>query len=210
MNQKNNKRTIAIVGILSFMYLIIESWRINVYSWIPDSVFSILIILFCFWKYDKLKLNKTIFILIILSFFLHNAGVFGFYGESPFPIAWDHITHFVGIFTAAIFFFNFLKDHFKESKKMHNGMLLFIILLAALGIGSLVENIEFAGYLFLGEGEGALYFGQGDAVPGVDTDMLNFAGGGWFNTMWDLVVNFLGALTGILSMLLYKKITFRS
>ena len=86
----------------------------------------------------------------------------------------------------------------------NNIFLLFIVLLVSLGIGSLIENLEFGGYLFLGEGEGGLYFGEGDAAPGVDTDMRNIAGGGWFNAMWDLVFNLLGALAAIIAMLIHR------
>jgi len=73
------------------------------------------------------------------------------------------------------------------------------VFLCALGIGSVVESMEFMGYLKWGEGEGFFQFGSGDyeGLKGSD-NMLTIIGGGYFDAMEDLIVNSLGALSGVL------------
>ena len=85
-----------------------------------------------------------------------------------------------------------------------------IIFLAALGVGSLIEETEFLGFLKFGTGEGLLKFGGLGDTP-LNDEMLrdiDIIGGGWINTMWDLTYNSLGALFGVIFMYtiyLYKK-----
>ena len=205
------RNLIAVIGIAAFACIIIEAVIRKVGAWLPESLFFIAFIFLCLWQWNNMKLTHTSFSLLIIALFLHCAGVFGFYSESPLPFAWDHVTHFFGIFAVNIFLFHFFEDRLQKGKTFNNLFVLFIVLLASLGVGSLIENIEFSGYTFLGEGEGVLYFGVGDGtlssnMEAIDTDMMNFAGGGWFNAMWDLVFNLLGAITGVIVMLLYKKI----
>ena len=98
-------KLIAGAGLLAYLIVIAEAIRTQIFTWIPDAVISFFFLGFCLWKWKELHLTNTIFLFVLLSFFLHNAGVFGFYGSSPLPIAWDHVTHFVGLFAAGIFFF---------------------------------------------------------------------------------------------------------
>src|SRR3989344_9622307 len=208
----NRLKVIATSGIILFCLLMVRALLTKGYSWFFDSLFSILVIIFCFFYSEKLKLPKISFCLVIFALFLHNAGIFGFYGSSPVSLPWDHVTHFVGLFAVGIFFFNYFKNqiNFNHLCSFSNFFILFIILLASLGIGSLIENIEFTGYLTLGNGEGGLMYGEGDGIIDIaDTDMINIAGGGWFNAMRDLVVNLLGALLGILIMVLSEKLKIK-
>lgn len=211
MKNKNFDRTVVtVLGIAAYCFLILQGIFTQVYTWIPDAAFSIVLTFFCLWQWKNLKLTVPIFFLILFALFLHDAGILGFYSTSPLFLPWDQVTHFIGLFAVGVFFFNFFEDKLQKGKSFHNLFLLFIILLASLGVGSLIENVEFAGYTFLGKGEGVLYFGEGDGIlEPIDTDMMNFAGGGWHNAMRDLISNLLGALAGIVVMLIHRHIILK-
>ena len=82
----------------------------------------------------------------------------------------------------------------KELSSTRTITILVIMMFATMGVGSLVEMTEFWGYLYLGEGDGVLFFGGGDTDP----VLINEVGGGWINAMEDLVNNFLGGLLAII------------
>jgi hypothetical protein len=179
-------------SLIVFFGFILTAFILDVKAYVNDSVFMILILSFLYWKYDSFKLKGWIFLLIVFGFALHNMGVYGYYNLSPVGLQWDHITHFVGEFVAAIFIYNF----FFAKGFFHTGRggklsIYFFVLLATLGVGVLVEFLEFFGYLFVGEGVGIFGHGLGD----VNTEFINSE---WFNTMFDFIYNFLGALIGIL------------
>jgi len=87
----------------------------------------------------------------------------------------------------------FLYEYLKVFNKVER---IIIVLLISLGIGSLIELIEFIGYLKLGVGDGLFYYG-GIGDTGVNLRAMDAVGGGWLNTMWDLVYNLFGSLLGI-------------
>ena len=183
------------VGI--FLFLIMYSIVNKVYAYTNDSLVFIALLTIALIFYKKLNLNKVIFIVLGIAMLLHNLGVFGFYAHTPILIQYDHVTHLVGMFAVSIFLYNYL-----EKKKLSKVTLILLVFLATLGVGALIEQIEFTGYLSLGKGEGLFYFGgTGDTgVSGLieqnlqDIDEL---GGGFLNTMWDLMYNFFGAVIGI-------------
>jgi hypothetical protein len=90
----------------------------------------------------------------------------------------------------------------KVFTKRNMGILI-AILFMSIGIGAFVEMTEFWGYLTLGEGDnGALFFGAGDGVLGLEGDELIAAmGGGWINEGWDMTVNLGGIIAAMLLML---------
>jgi uncharacterized membrane protein YjdF len=118
-----------------------------------------------------------------------------------FNIPYDIITHLLSIFSVTLIIANFLSSNLTKSKKFHfnDGVILLIIFLAALGIGSIVETIEYTGYLMWGQGEGFFQFGTGD-YDGMDMiDKLTVVvGGGYFDTMTDLICNMVGALFAVI------------
>ena len=59
-----------------------------------------------------------------------------------------------------------------------------------MGFGVFVEFMEFGGYFLVGEGAGVLGHGLGD----INTEFINSE---WFNTMFDLIYNFIGAVVGV-------------
>jgi uncharacterized membrane protein YjdF len=60
-------------------------------------------------------------------------------------------------------------------------------ILAAIGLTSMNEIIEYFGAYFLGSGQGLLYYGAGDF-------------GAYADTAWDLICNTLGALCAVIIM----------
>lgn len=179
---------------LMFIGLIITTLSIGVADYVNDSVFMMFLLTLIFFMYDSLKMKPWIYFSIALAFLLHDLGMFGFYNISPVGLQWDHVTHFVGEFVAAVVIYNFF-----FAEKMLNGKLnkmerfnvLLFVMLAALGVGVFVEFMEFFGYFFVGEGMGIFAHGLGD----INTEFINSE---WFNTMFDLIYNFFGALAGVL------------
>jgi hypothetical protein len=180
-----------LVSLIIFLGFILVAFILDVKDYINDSIFMILILSFLFWRYDSFKLKSWIFLLIIFSFALHNMGVYGYYGVSPINLQWDHVTHFVGEFVAAVFVYNlFFAKGFFHTGRGSKLIVYLLVLLSVLGIGVLVEFLEFFGYLFVGDGMGVFGHGLGD----INTEFVN---GEWFNTMFDFIYNFFGALIGI-------------
>jgi hypothetical protein len=166
-----------------------------------DIIFSAIFILFLHFTFKFWRLNVQVYTLLILGFASHLMGIFGWYSASPIPLQWDHVTHGFPLFAFTAFLFNFarpwMSDRFWSAKTWG---VLAIVLLAGLGIGAVIENIEFAGFLALGFGEGALFMGgAGDGLP--DGELENAileAGGGYFNTELDLVWNAIGAIAAFI------------
>jgi uncharacterized membrane protein YjdF len=170
-------------------------------GFIRDFSFSFFLIILSFLLYKKIRLTPITYSLVCFSLILHNLAAFGFYATNPFGIPYDFITHFAGIFSITLVIANFLSFSFSKNKKFRSDdiIILVLILLAGLGVGSIVENMEFTGYLFFGEGEGFFAFGPGDYVDLAGVDKLTLiVGGGYFDAMEDLLVNLLGAFVAVL------------
>ena len=195
---KSGKKGIFIAGLTVFLLLIIYSIVVKKIDYINDSIFFIVLISIAYYYYEKLKLTKTTFMLLIIALALHNFGVFGWYGQTPIIIQYDHVTHFIGMLAVAAMIYNILSFKFpKPSTKA----VVIVTILATMGVGAFIEQIEFLGFLSFGEGDGLFYFGgAGDVGVGGfgQLELPNFdaIGGGYINTLWDLTYNFLGAIAG--------------
>ena len=177
------------LSVLIFITFILVAYFINVKEYILDSILFIVLIVLMNYYYDKFSFNEVSYWFIVLGMMSHNLGVLGWYNQSPFIIQYDHITHFVGFIGVGMFLYEYLKVFNKVER-------IIIVLLISLGIGSLIELIEFIGYLKLGVGDGLFYYG-GIGDTGVNLRAMDAVGGGWLNTMWDLVYNLFGSLLGI-------------
>ena len=201
----NMKKLVALLGILSFLVLIPLSIINGTSGFIPELlIFAGLTALFAYFS-DSLRLTIPTFTVVILGMILHGLGVLGFYGASPVPIQWDHITHIFGLFAFALLIFEYLEQWMDvRLLTLRNITLVIIIFLAASGVGAVIELSEFLGYLKYGFGEGAFAFGPGDGFETFaknNTDLIADLGGGWINTGWDLIFNTLGIIAGIALML---------
>ena len=176
-------------GILSQSYFLFYGYLNNLYGYFFENFLFLFFIFLISLKWDKMKFNNWSFGLVIIFFTLHSSGIFGYYNHSPFPFPFDWILHFFGMFTLSFVLLNWLGTNIITCS---------LVVLAVLGVGSLIETIEYFGYLTLGEGEGLLFRGSGDI------DDINHVGGGWINPMIDLMFNTLGSLIGLVVFLLSR------
>lgn len=198
----------SVISILIFLVLIIMSFVWQNTGFVPEMVIFIGLIVFLYFTYEKWNLSLPVLTILVLSLIPHSLGFMGFYLNSPLPVAWDHFTHICPCFAFSLFFFQFL-GKFMDKKLLtaKSIFLIIVVILAASGIGVIIELFEFSGFLINGFGEGALAFGAGDACAGqlVSTfEEIDAYGGGWFNTMFDLIWNSLGVLFGVLCMVFFK------
>jgi uncharacterized membrane protein YjdF len=195
-----------ILSIFLFLIITIAYFKYKG-DFIADLILSVFLVIVLYFLYKKLKLNVLTYSLVCLAFILHNLGAFGFYDN--FFIPYDYITHFVGIFSITLIIANLLSYYLLKDKKFRtkDWVILLLVVLSGLGVGSLVETIEFGGYLVWGMGEGFFQFGTGDYVAlSQETNLVDIVGGGYFDAMGDLVVNLIGALSAVLVYLCYFKI----
>ncbi len=205
MNKEKQIKIIYLLGILLFILFAFYAYSSNVKEYINDSIILIILLTTLYFLRKQFTLSPTIFIILILAMASHDAGVFGFYSNSPIPIQYDHFTHFIGMFAVSLLIFNLFKKYFSSSK-LNNVLILIMVILASLGIGSLIESIEYLGFLKFGTGPGLLKFGGlGDTITEETLRDIDLIGGGWINTMEDLIYNFLGAFLGTILMYVLNK-----
>lgn len=179
--------------VLLQLYLFYQVIIQHNYRFIIVQSFITFILLVIYLARDRLRLNNISYILILMGFSLHFVGsVFKYYYNSPFGIAYDHITHPIIIAGFTILFFNFLKEYFTKNKA-HNTLLFIVILFTVNGAGVLSEISEYGAYAIYGLKDGALLFGGADYDRIIVTEEviseMEMHGGGWYDTMDDLVVN---------------------
>lgn len=194
-------------SIFLLAYAILFAYNISTGSkWWLDALFAIAFLIIVTLVNRWLKLGRLGFILFNLAFVLHNMGSFGWYDCSIGGIGYDNFVHFVGSFVAAFIIFNFIarKLHIRKKERRkdtvideHIAVMIFLVMASAAALGVLVEVVEFGGFVFLGQGEGIFFTGQGDedSYAGLD--------GNYVDTMTDVVVNLLGSLTGTLTYFLF-------
>jgi hypothetical protein len=156
MVKKRYTKYILFGGIALFLLIILLDFLLGIKAYYYESIAFILLLIGFYKFYEKLRLNTALFVLLIISCMMHSLGVFGWYNASPIGIPWDNVTHFFPFFIVAIFFFHILSPHMSEKFSFKALVLILLVFFATLGIGSAVENVEYVGYLILGEGEGGL------------------------------------------------------
>ncbi len=183
---KKSKETlvlgIAVVIFLWFGYYAIAS---GVTDYVNDAIVSIVVVGVLYKGRKKLGLSAGGLAGVAIAFIFHDLGVFGFYNQSPVVMQWDHITHIIGSAAFMGVVWQYMK-RFVGGEKFQNGMLYGIMVLTVLGIGVIIEFYEFTGFFIVGEGMGGLGHGLGDIV----TELGNSE---WFNTMFDMIYNVIGA-----------------
>ena len=201
------------VGVIIFLLMILMSFIWGNTGFVPDMIAFIVLALFFYFTYDKWNLNLPIYTMLIAGFIPHALGFMGFYASTPIGIQWDHVTHIMPIFAFALLFFNFLYQWMdRKFFTQKTIFLILVVLLAASGIGVIIELVEFSGFMVYGFGEGALAFGTGDAGPGqlvTSVEAIEEYGVGWFNTMYDLIWNSIGALSAVVLMILFHYVIKR-
>lgn len=185
--QRTWKDTTILVVALAFFLSVIWYCIVTDYDYyITDSAVFILLTLFLYLFYRRLRLDSFTFFVIVIAFALHDLGAFRFYASPPVPFDWDIVTHVFGIFAATVFLYTILH---RITSGIQNTFLFFIVVLAGLGVGVVIEYIEFYGFITTGFGEGFLGRGFGDYDPAIVSS-------DYIDTIQDMIWNLVGAVIG--------------
>ena len=198
---KTHKRSwkdglILALALLFFLHIIWYCIKTNYHYYVYDSVTFIGLTLLLYIFYEHWRLDTFTFLMLILAFALHDLGAFRFYASPPVPFDWDIVTHVFGIYAATLFLYNILFSLLKK----HHALLFFIVVLAGLGVGVIVELVEFSGFVRVGFGEGFLGRGFGDYDPGIVSS-------DYIDTIQDLFWNFVGATLGFVVAFFKERVT---
>ncbi len=207
MGEMNEVERYAIFGVFMLVYLGMAFFNFAGSSqWLFDNLVAIAFLTFMFIISRWLLLNASGFILFNIALLLHNMGTFGWYGFSFHGLAYDNVVHFFGAMVAAWIIFNFVASrlHLKARHPVkhtvvdeHKVVLFFLVIASVAMLGTVVELLEFGGFVFLGPGEGIFFTGSGDGGYSMEDFRLQY-----YDTMEDTIVNTLGSVLGVF--LFYK------
>lgn len=180
-------RTALIKCFLWACFFALAAWGVASLGADPDFVFDkflsagffvLLIVL-----YERFHLNLKLIIPVVFAVGLHQAKLYGavFFGFIQF----DMVMHVIGAFAVALVMYQWLIH--EERSMRHWKKVAFITLLVVMGIGAVLEIVEFFGYANLPEGGGILHYGEGDE-------------GGWSDTAQDMMFNAVGGIVGVVVM----------
>ncbi|MBW2972178.1 hypothetical protein KY359_04040 [Candidatus Woesearchaeota archaeon] len=180
-------------------------------QWFFDNLVAIAFLLFMFAISGWLLLTKSGFLMFNAALLLHNMGSFGWYARTFDGFAYDNIVHFFGAVVAAWIIFNFVasKLHIRKHHRVRNTVVdehkvvfIFLVVASVAMLGTIVEIVEFGGFVLLGPGEGLFFTGSGDGGYSTDDFELQYR-----DTMNDILVNTFGSIVGVLMFykMRYKK-----
>ena len=145
---------------------------------ILDVIASIILLGIFYKLYYKLNQDYISYFFLLFLLIIHSSAL---YGSNIFGIQFENLLHFIGGFTIAIIIDRIFKEKLSKIERFT------LLIIFALGIGAIMEIVEWSGYHILGEGEGLFYFGVGDEDA-------------WNNTIIDLIFNASGAtLMGLIT-----------
>jgi len=177
------------IGILIQVSFILIGFLKGQQGFFPDNLIFILILVLGARYFKAMKLNTILYSLGILYMVMHASGVFDAYNLVVFSIPYDKIIHFVGFAIIAMIFCRWF--YIQPRAK-----LFFIVFLAAMGLGAIVEIGEYAGFVILGEGDGFFFYGAGDGISLSPEEKFK---GSWENAMTDMIANMLGVFAGLIT-----------
>ena len=125
-------------------------------------------------------------LLCCLGWLMNTAGTLGAYDLSVEGFGWDKLLHFISITGLTILIYAYLQRKSELSVLEVVAITFFI----AQGFGAINEIVEFIGSHYFNVGQGL--FGM---MNGLSEPMSNFDR---FDTHWDMIINTLGILTGLL------------
>lgn len=184
MELKKESRLILIFTVAYFVFFTLMSviWK-NYEFLYYIGVMSLLLILIVLY-YKKLHLSPIIlWSLSILGLMNVAGGNVNIYGTRLYDfwiiegiLKYDNIMHALSIFIATFVAYNIISPHLDLKTKHHPILFSLLLILIALGIGSLNEISEFIAVVFLGAQEEV---------------------GDYFNNALDLVFNLLGSIIAV-------------
>jgi len=192
--KKGGKRSFRIfpfVLLVSYIVLFLV-FSINPYdrmAWFADNILIVIIVLILVMTYKKFQFSNTSYLMMSFLIFINTIGAFYTFSRVPFFVEianlfgltrnyYDRLGHFAfGLWTYPVFELVYRK------KLIENKIICFLFsIFSVLAIGSLYEVIEWVAVLISPE-SGLIYLAaQGD----------------FFDTPKDLLLNFIGALFGVL------------
>jgi uncharacterized membrane protein YjdF len=197
----NKKEKLVIFLLFLAVYIILATYNLTIKSqWVYDNIIAIMFLTFMFLVNKWLKLGKLGFILFNIALLSHNLGTFGFYNWEFGLLGYDNVVHLLGSLVAAYIIFNFVarKLHIKARERVrytvvdeHKAIFIFLVIASVAMLGTVVELVEFIGFIYFGPGEGILFVGAGDS--GNEED----AAGQYLDTMGDIAVNTIGTIIGV-------------
>ena len=156
----------------------------NLYEFYFYAIVIFLTISYTWLKFRHLQINRIILILVEITILMHFSGAFievngsRLYDFRLFDIRYDKFVHLInsmiGSFVAIYFF---IKNDYKITR-----LTLCVIVLCVLGIGAIIEILEFI----------------------VTLTVTHNGVGSYINNMSDLVANLIGSLIGITFYLIYE------
>ena len=172
--------------ILVFLFLAIAI-KNNEFTYYIAVMFPVFLV--AYYIHKKIRLNLPLFILISTLFILHcSGGLFYLNGIRLYDtvfwfIRYDNIVHTFGSFVAVFFVYNLMFNYARCAIKNADKYLFVKLALMTMGIGTIVEMIEFSSVI-----------------------VFNSTGvGDYFNNALDLVTNFIGAIIGSFLIVWYHK-----
>lgn len=189
------KAIIYTVSITAYLFLIIYN-TLRKSDWAIDNLLSLSFLLIIYSLNSHIGLQRTALILLNIPLIFHNLGTFDWYSWNIWFFEYDNAVHFSGAVSAAFILTHlFSRDvlpHQPKVKSSHQtaSLVFFLVVSSVIALGAMVELIEYAGSMYLGEGDGILFQGTGDSGK--------FGGSQYEDTMNDIFVNTLGSFAGVL------------
>jgi len=123
-----------------------------------DIPMCMLLLYMCYRLREQLHLVPGDFVLTAVFLMMHSLGIFDLYTRFPLGIEYDYWVHGLFGVVAALIAMQFL-----QSVMPYSAFALSIAtVILVMGIAAFHELYEFAGAIWLGEGEGVLFIGAGD------------------------------------------------
>jgi len=199
-----------LIFIVFNLFLTFYSTQINNFYALKGQAGFVVLGLFLYLLKNKLRMSNLTYFFLLLGFALHSSHILGnFYYSSPIFIPWDYLVHGVVFIGMTLLIFNYQKERINQQKIfcLDNFLLFIILFLTIAGVGVLIELGEYAGYALLGLEDGALLFGGGDFDHiQISSDVISemeIHGGGWYDSMSDLLINSYSSLLTLLILFTY-------
>jgi hypothetical protein len=164
--------------------------------YILDCIFAYLIIGIFFFIERKYPLKPWLVILSFIPFIIELTGLaLGFFAFEIFGFGFDKMLHLVNSFILTILLYFWMSTNHKK----HKGIKILIAMFIVMGFGSMGEILEFLGQRYFHIYSPGM-FSMGDLLPStLKNDLTNY------DTWWDMILNFLGALSAGIVLIIKKK-----
>jgi len=188
----NRELQLKLIYIFTVTYLIlfgILSLNRANYEFIFYYALMVVVLSYIFFSYRDFEFSLPFFIGFSIIGLLHVLGANIFidglrlYDHVFLIFRYDNFVHFTSTIIASIIAYNMLYPHFADRYTAYPVRYSYLIVAVALGMGAIVEIMEFSAVILVN-------------AQGV---------GDYFNNAWDLVYNFLGAITGAVIIYLFHK-----